>query len=62
MGTIKVELIPVEQLKPYERNARRHAEADVQAVAASIQQFGFSDPIGIWRDNTINDSHQHFNY
>lgn len=30
MGTIKVELIPVEQLKPYERNARRHAEADVQ--------------------------------
>lgn len=57
MGTIKVELIPVEQLKPYERNARRHAEADVQAVAASIQKFGFSDPIGIWRDNTIIEGH-----
>ena len=57
MSTINVELVPVSDLRPYERNARRHTEADINAIAKSIKQFGFSDPIGIWGDNIIVEGH-----
>lgn len=57
MNSISVELIPVELLKPYENNARKHTQEDVQAIAASIAKFGFNDPIGIWKDNIIIEGH-----
>ena len=45
--------LPVEALTPYEGNARKHADYDVSAIAASIEEFGFCDPIGIWSDDNI---------
>ena len=36
---------PVEQLVPYERNARTHSDEQVARIAASIQEFGFVSPI-----------------
>lgn len=54
---LEIEYLPVESLRPYDRNARKHAEDDVDAIAASIQTFGFDDPIGIWRDNLIVEGH-----
>ena len=57
MSTINVQLVPVSELRPYERNARRHTDSDVKAIAASIKAFGFSDPIGIWGDNIIVEGH-----
>ena len=51
---LKIEYMPIDKLKPYEKNARKHTDFDVNATAASIEQFGFKDPIGIWgKDNTI---------
>ena len=50
---LKIEYIPVDKLKPYERNARKHGDIDVDAIAASIQTFGFRDPIGVWGKNNI---------
>ena len=50
---LKIEYIPVDKLKPYERNARKHADIDVDAIAASIQAFGFRDPIGVWGKNNV---------
>jgi len=47
---LKIEYLPVTELKPYENNARKHAEADVEAIKKSIEEFGFNDPIGIWHD------------
>jgi DNA modification methylase len=41
---LKVEFIPPEQLKPNSKNPRFNDEA-VQAVARSIQAFGFNNPI-----------------
>ena len=41
----KIELWPIERLKPYARNARTHSDAQVQQIAASIQKFGFVNPI-----------------
>lgn len=55
---LNVEYIPVGQLKPYEKNARKHAEYDVGQIAESIERYGFNDPIGIWgKDNIIVEGH-----
>jgi DNA modification methylase len=40
-------------LKPYARNPRRHTQAQIQQIAASIRQFGFTNPILISDDNEI---------
>ena len=36
---------PVDRLQPYARNARTHSEAQVAKIAASITEFGFTNPI-----------------
>lgn len=55
---LNVEYIPVGQLKPYEKNARKHAEYDVGQIAESIKRYGFNDPVGIWgKDNIIVEGH-----
>ena len=36
---------PVAELVPYARNARTHSEAQVAQIAASIREFGFTNPI-----------------
>lgn len=40
-----IQLWPVQQLRPYERNARTHSEEQVNKIAASIVEFGFTNPI-----------------
>ena len=46
--SLNVQYIETDKLKPYEKNARKHKEKDIEAIMSSIQQFGFNDPIGIW--------------
>ncbi|MFH0880822.1 MAG: ParB/Srx family N-terminal domain-containing protein [Lentisphaerota bacterium] len=41
----KITLIPIAKLKPYEKNARTHSEAQIAQVAASIEEFGFTNPV-----------------
>ena len=59
MNTVKkIVQLPVDKLKPYKRNARKHGDEDVEAIAESIKLFGFNDPIGIWgSDNIIVEGH-----
>jgi hypothetical protein len=40
-----VELRPVDALVPYARNARKHSDAQVREIAASIVEFGWTNPI-----------------
>lgn len=55
---LKIEYLPVKELKPYDKNARKHADADVSTIVKSIEEFGFDDPIGIWgENNTIVEGH-----
>lgn len=54
---LNIEYLPVESLKPYEKNARKHQAKDVEAIVASIWEFGFADPIGIWGDGLIVEGH-----
>lgn len=55
---LKIEYMALEKLKPYEKNARKHQEADLSTIKASITEFGMSDPIGVWgKDNIIVEGH-----
>ena len=40
-----IQLWPVERLQPYEKNARTHDDAQVAKLAASMTEFGFTNPI-----------------
>ncbi len=41
----RVERWPVPSLIPYARNARTHSDAQVAQIAASMREFGFTNPI-----------------
>ena len=49
MDQLHIEYWPVDKVMPYGNNARAHGDEDVDAIMASIREFGFNDPIGIWR-------------
>lgn len=50
---LQIEYVKPSELKEYKNNAREHHEADVNAIAASIKEFGFNDPIGIWQGEIV---------
>lgn len=50
---LKIEYVKPSALHEYKNNAREHHEADVNAIAASIKEFGFNDPIGVWNDEIV---------
>lgn len=51
--TLKIETRPVADLIPYISNSRTHSDAQVAQIAASIKEFGWTNPILIDGDNTI---------
>lgn len=55
---IQFEYLPLDNLKMYKKNARKHADEDLKVIKNSIKEFGFDDPIGIWgKDNLIVEGH-----
>jgi ParB-like chromosome segregation protein Spo0J len=40
-----IEHVPLQRLLPYAKNARTHTPAQVAQIAASIREFGFTNPI-----------------
>ena len=50
---MQIETVAVERLIPYARNSRTHSEAQVAQIAASIREFGFTNPVLIDADNGI---------
>ena len=49
---LSVEMWPIDRVKPYPRNPRLNKDA-VEAVAASIQEFGFRQPIVVDANGVI---------
>ena len=49
----KLEHWPIERLLPYIRNARTHSEEQIAQIAASIAEFGFTNPVLIDKDGGI---------
>jgi len=52
MNTLDVELRPIDAIRPYEANPRVNDQA-VDAVAASLREFGFRQPIVVDTDGVI---------
>ena len=49
----RVEQIPLDLLRPYDRNARTHDQRQVAKIAASLETFGWMNPILAESDGTI---------
>ena len=49
----QIESLPVSDLIPYARNSRTHSEEQVAQIAASIREFGFTNPVLIDSNGTI---------
>ena len=49
----QIEMMSVADLVPYARNSRTHDDAQVAQIAASIREFGFTNPVLIDADGGI---------
>lgn len=54
---LKIEYVNKEELKPYVNNAKLHPAEQVAQIKNSIREFGFNDPIAVWKDNEIIEGH-----
>lgn len=54
---LKIEYIDKNELKTYANNAKIHTAEQVEQIKKSIQEFGFNDPIAVWKDNEIIEGH-----
>lgn len=52
LPNLKVEKAKTADLVPYAGNAKIHSAEQIDQIAASIEQFGFSDPIGVWTNES----------
>ena len=50
---MQIETIAIDRLIPYARNSRTHSDAQVAQIAASIKEFGFTNPVLIDADGGI---------
>lgn len=50
---LSIEYRPAEGLIPYARNSRTHSDVQVAQIAASIREFGFTNPILVDGENGI---------
>jgi len=55
--SLKIEYVKKEDLKPYVNNAKLHPAEQVEQIKNSIREFGFNDPIAVWKDNEIIEGH-----
>src|ERR1700712_5964495 len=48
-----VERWPTERLIPFARNARTHSDIQISQIAASIREWGWTNPVLVAEDGTI---------
>ncbi len=53
MRDLTIQHCPVEALIPYARNSRTHSAAQVAQIAASIREFGWTNPVLVDGDSGI---------
>lgn len=54
---LKIEYVDINSLKTYENNAKIHDADQIEQIKRSITDFGFNDPIAVWKDNVIIEGH-----
>ena len=50
---MNIEQMKVKDLKPYEKNAKKHDKTQIANVAESIKRFGFAQPLVVDKDNVL---------
>jgi ParB-like chromosome segregation protein Spo0J len=50
---LSIETVSIDSLIPYERNAKKHPQEQIDALAREIKDVGFTQPIVIDKDNVI---------
>ena len=50
---MNIEQVKIDKLIPYARNSRTHSDAQVAQIAASIKEFGFTNPVLIDETGSI---------
>lgn len=56
---LKIKVVKLDEIKPYEKNPRRNDDA-VDAVAESVRQFGFKQPIVVDKNMVIVAGHTRY--
>ena len=50
MPELEVRTVKVADLEPYSANVKLHPRDQIEQIAASIEEFGNCDPIGVWHN------------
>lgn len=50
---LRIEYVPTDSLIPYAGNAKEHPDWQIEQIMLSIKEFGFQDPIGIWKNEIV---------
>lgn len=50
---LTIEYIPMDEIKPYAKNAKLHPPEQIAQIKASIEAFGFNDPLGLWHGEIV---------
>jgi DNA modification methylase len=53
LGAKQIEMVSVDTLIPYAKNARTHSDEQVAQIAGSIKEFGFNNPVLVDKDNSV---------
>lgn len=52
-NSYQIETRSLDELTPYERNPKKHSDAQIAAIVNSIREFGFTAPVLVDADNRI---------
>lgn len=53
MEELNIVYKPIKELKPYKKNAKKHSKEQVEQIANSIKEFGFTQPVIIDKHNSV---------
>lgn len=53
MEELNIVYKPIKELKPYKKNAKKHSKEQVEQIASSIKEFGFTQPVIIDKNNSV---------
>lgn len=53
MQKLNIKYMNIRDLKPYKKNAKKHNKEQVEQIANSIKEFGFTQPVIIDKNNEV---------
>lgn len=57
MNDLKIIYLPIEKIKNYKNNPKKHTEEQIKQIIQSIRNFGNNDPIAIYENGEIAEGH-----